>query len=60
MAQDVARAFLDQVVKLHGTPKYIVSDRDMICSMWQELMKALGVKLSMSTTYHSQSDGQTE
>ena len=62
IAKDVARAFLDRVVKLHGTPKYIILDRDRIFTslMWQELMKALGTKLSMSTAYHPQSDGQTE
>ena len=58
-AQEEARVFLDQVVKLHGTPKYIISNRDRIFTsmMWQELMKALGTKLSMSTAYHPQSDG---
>ena len=53
-AQEVARIFLDQVVKLHGTPQFIVSDRDKIFTslLWQELMKALGTKLNMSTAYH--------
>lgn len=62
IAQEVARAFLDRVVKLHGTSKSIVFYRDRIFTnlMWQALIRSLETKLSMSTTYHSQSDGQTE
>ena len=53
-AQDVARLFLDQVVKVHGVPKTIISDRDKVFSslLRQELMKALGTRLNMSTAYH--------
>ena len=61
-AQEVARVFLDQVMKLHIIPNSIVSDRDKIFTslLWQELMRSLGVKLKMSTTYHPQMDGQTK
>lgn len=61
-AQEVAKVFLDQVVKLHGTPKTIVSDRDRIFTslLWKELTGILGIQLSMSTAYHPESDGQTE
>jgi hypothetical protein len=53
---------LDQVYKLHGLPMSIVSDRDRVFTskLWQELFSLAQVKLSMSTTYHPQSDGQSE
>ena len=45
--QHVVDLFLDTIYKLHGLPAVIVSDRDRIfrSTLWQELFKALGVKL---------------
>lgn len=58
----VAKSFIDNIFKLHGLPTVIVTDRDKIFTshLWQDLFKALGVKLHMSTSYHPQTDGQTE
>ncbi|GJZ39228.1 retrotransposon-related protein [Tanacetum coccineum] len=61
-ALTVAQAFLDNVYKLYGLPKVIVSDRDTVflSRFWTELFKLLQVGLHMSTAYHPQTDGQTE
>lgn len=58
----MAKAFLDSIVKLHGVPRSIVTDRDKIftSTMWRDIFKALGSKLSYSTAYHPQTDGQSE
>lgn len=58
----VAQAYLDQVYKLYGSPKSIVSDRDkiFISQFWYELMILQGVTQKMSTAYHPQTDGQLE
>ena len=50
------------VVRLHGIPTSIVSDRDkvFISSFWRALFQLQGTKLCMSSSYHPQSDGQIE
>jgi hypothetical protein len=61
-ALSVANTFFNNVVKLHGVPKTIVSDRDKFftSSFWQELFKLLNTQLCMSSAYLAQTDGQTE
>jgi hypothetical protein len=61
-AASVAVTFLNQVVKLHGLPKSIVSDRDKVftSNFWKALFGLLDIKLSMSSAYHPQIDCQTE
>jgi transposase InsO family protein len=53
---------LDYVYKLHGLPSVIIFDRDKVftSNLWQELFKLASVALHMYSTYHPQSDGQTE
>ncbi|KAL2248200.1 UNVERIFIED_CONTAM: Transposon Tf2-11 polyprotein [Sesamum indicum] len=54
--------FFKHIVKYWGLPKDIVSDRDSRFTgvFWTKLFKILGSKLSLSSSYHPQSDGQTE
>lgn len=61
-ALTVAQAFLTNVYEVFGMPKVIISDRDRIftSALWQELFKLADVKLNMSSSYHPQTDGQTE
>jgi hypothetical protein len=61
-AVSVASVFLDNVVKLHGLPKSIVSDRDKVftTTFWKTLFGLLNIKLQFSSAYHPQMDGQTE
>lgn len=58
-AQKVSKVFMDSVVKLHGMPLTIVSDRDKIFTgaLWKDLFAALDTKLLYSTAYHPQTDG---
>lgn len=61
-ATTVAQAFLTNIYKLHGMPTVIISDRDRIftSTLWQELFKLTETTLNMSSSYHPQTDGQTE
>ena len=60
--EETARLFLKNVVKYWGLPKYIISDRDPCFTgkFWTELLKLMGSELHFSTSFHPQTDGQTE
>ena len=57
-----ARLYVDEIVRLHGAPVSIVSDRDprFTSRFWQKLQDAMGTKLHFNTAFHPQTDGQSE
>ena len=57
-----ADLYIRDVVRLHGVLVTIVLDRDprFTARLWQSLQSALGTKLTFSTAYHPQTDGQSE
>ena len=61
-AEGAARLFLHQVWKLHGLPKYVVSDHrpQFIARFTRELYRLLGIKLVSSIAWHPQTNRQTE
>ena len=58
----LSQLYVKEIVRLHGVPLSIVSDRDprFTSRFWQTLLEALGTKLTMSSAYHPQTDGQSE
>ena len=61
-APGFAKRLVSNVVKHHGVPKAIVSDRDakFTSHFWQALMRSMKTKLLMSSAYHPQTVGLTE
>ncbi|KAG7661734.1 uncharacterized protein J8A68_004750 [[Candida] subhashii] len=61
-AQECASLILNEVIKHHGVPEEIITDRDSLFTshFWQEFFTDLQTKLKYSTPNHPQTDGQTE
>ncbi|GJR13914.1 putative reverse transcriptase domain-containing protein [Tanacetum coccineum] len=58
----LARLYINEIIARHGVPVSIISDRDSYFTsrFWQSLQKALGTRLDLSTTYHLETNGQSE
>ena len=58
----VIHVFLEDIVRLHGIPHQIISDRDLvfISTLWISLQHALGMQLNFSSSYHPETNGQTK
>ena len=58
----LAKLLLDNVVRLHGVPARVISDRDvrLTSGFAREFYALLGTPQLMSTAFHPQTDGQTE
>jgi hypothetical protein len=61
-AVETAQLFVDNIFRLHGLPRTILTDRDsrFVGHFWRSLFNLLDVKLTPSTAFHPQTDGQTE
>ena len=60
--ETLSQLYIREIVRLHGDPLSIVSDRDsqFMARFWQSLQQAMGTKLQFSTAFHPQTDGQSE
>ncbi|GJZ04970.1 putative reverse transcriptase domain-containing protein [Tanacetum coccineum] len=60
--ETLTRLYIKEIVSRHGVPISIISDRDSYFTsrFWQSMQSALGTQLDMSTTYHPETDGQSE
>ena len=58
----LAELYIKEVVRLHGILVSIISDRDLRLTLrfWGKLQETLGTRLNFSTTFHPQTDGQSE
>jgi hypothetical protein len=61
-APEVAELIFNNIVRLHGIPSVIISDRDskFTSKFWKQLWKIFNTKFGMSTAFHPESDGATE
>jgi len=61
-AEQLAELYIKEIMRLHGVPLSIVSDRDtkFASQFWHAFQTAMGTELNLSTAFHPQTDGQSE
>ena len=61
-AEKLAKLYISEIVRLHGVPVSIKSDRgtQFTSMFWKTLHAELGTRLDLSTAFHPQTDGQSE
>ena len=61
-AVQLAHVIHDRIIRHHGIPRTIISDRDKLftSNFWTTLTAEIGIKRKLSTAYHPETDGQTE
>ena len=61
-SEEIAKIYRDDIWKLHGVPRKILSDRELqfASKFMEEFTRALGMTRQLSMTYHPQIDGQIE
>ncbi|MBW0580430.1 hypothetical protein O181_120145, partial [Austropuccinia psidii MF-1] len=59
---DLAQIFINHVFSKHGLPSSIISDRgsSFVSSFWTQLCQQLNILRDISTSFHPETDGQTE
>ena len=61
-SKDTSELFLNNIVRLHGIPRSIISDRDprLQSAFWRHMCNHLNIRLRPSSSHHPQTNGQTE
>ena len=61
-ARQFATLFMQHIVRLHGIPRDIITDRGSLFTseLWKETTKNVGIERRLSTAFHPQTDGPTK
>ena len=61
-AEDYAKLYINEIVRLHGVPLSIISNRgpQFTSHFWNSFQKGVGTHVNLSTTFHPQTNGQAE
>ena len=61
-AEKLAKLYISGIVRLHGVPLSIISDRgtQFTSMFWRTMHAELGTRLDLSTAFHPHTDGQSE